>query len=341
MQRLLFAFLLMLAPAFAFAEGVPAPADATVPVETSIPTTITPADTPAASVPAPLTYTAIEGPASLTLGAEVLLDLPAGWSFIPKEQLRAYFAASQRAAGNWDLGCALSPGATPAELRLQFEPLGAVDDKAGLSETLALLARVQQTAGVANARRRALGQSETQILSWDQAPAYTQPERRLLWAERRASNGEEHVGWHLRLLGRGGVVKLDLQEAPDVLAEKADLAAALAAGLSFKPGRSLDARLPSDKASPLNLDALVLDGIFGRGALAGGNQREPLPLWGWIAGSLALAAALAAGALKAWRAFDSWRKAKAKAAAKEAQAREYERTLGASADDVEEIVEEE
>lgn len=80
-------------------------------------------DTPAA-VPIP-DATLVSGPTSLSLGAEATLQLPDGWRFVPSDQLRAYWRGRDLSVGPWDRGLVL-PDSGGFELRLVFEPLGAV-----------------------------------------------------------------------------------------------------------------------------------------------------------------------------------------------------------------------
>jgi uncharacterized membrane-anchored protein len=254
--------------------------------------------------PQTLVWTAVDGPAHLTLSSEVLLDLPAGWRFVPKDQLQAYFSPGGRTAGDWDLGVALGPGNGTPELRLQFEPMGAVDDRAGLEEPIALLARVQQMADADNAQRRRDGRPESQIKVWNQPPAYELAVHRLLFGETRSENGQDFAAWRLRLPGRAGVLKLDLLAPADALAALSSQAAVLAAGLSFQADRGLDARQASDKAAPLDLNGLVLDGVFGHPGY-GGPSKSSSPVWLWMILSALMAVALGVGAVLIWRRFQA------------------------------------
>jgi uncharacterized membrane-anchored protein len=279
-------------------------------------------------------WSPVTGPAHVTLGAEAQLELPQGWSFVPKDQLPAYFSPGPRRAGAWDLGVALGPDSGAPELRLQFEPMGAVDDRAGLEEPLALLARVQQAMDAENARRGLQGQAGTLVSGWSQAPAYELGAHRLLFGELRSSNGEDLAAWRLRLNGRAGVLKIDLVTGADRLANYAAAAAGLAEGLSFLPGRGLDAAQDSDRRAALDLNALVLDAVAGRGTAGPLPRRDALPLAVSATLALALGLAIVSGALGLYRWVRAWNAERGRLAAKERETRRYERELGASADEV-------
>ncbi|HXC64599.1 MAG TPA: DUF2167 domain-containing protein, partial [bacterium] len=166
--------------------------------------------------PAADTAELVAGPADLSLGAEVRLALPDGWRWVPKDKLQAYFGNDGRKAGAWDLGLALSPGQPLFEFRVQFEPLGAVTEPAASLDSAALMAKIQSAAATANQERREQGGLEVQIPGWSVEPSYDAASKRLVWGERRQAGADERRGWHARLLGRDGVVKLDV-EAPDDL----------------------------------------------------------------------------------------------------------------------------
>lgn len=307
------------------------------------PTAAAEAPTPApAAAPAAFqgVWTALEGPAGVTLGAEAFLSLPEQWTFIPRDQLHAYFGDGERRAGNWDLGVARGPGGAP-ELRLQFEPLGSVNDASGLEEPLALLARVQQASEAENARRRLSGQEEITVTGWSQAPAYELGAHRLLFGEIRSQNGEERFAWRLRLPGRAGVLKIDLTGPSDSMQGWTVAAAQLAQGLTFLPERGLEFRQPGDKVAVEDLNALVVEGVFGHPGPAGGSQRGSAPVGAWIVGTAFLAAALAFGSVSGMRRLREWRRQRERAEAREQEELELEKRLGTSGDDVEELTEEE
>lgn len=300
----------------------------------------TPAADPAQSTDLSPTVTSmVSGPAILTLGAQARLDLPPDWRWVAQEQLGAYFAASGRRSGRWDLGVALAPG-SPAELRLQFEPLGAVNDAdPSVLAPDALMARLEQAEDEANQRRRALGLPEARISAWVQAPGYDPAKRRLQWSELHQVGADEVLGWHARLLGREGVIKLDLVGPQAALLDQTPQAQALVDAVAFQAGKGLDLRQPTDKASPLGLDALVVDGASGRGALAGGAPPEPASLWAQLALWLAGAALAVWAALTGSRAWMAAARRKARQAEEEARLERLEKELGGRAEDVEEILE--
>ncbi|HTB34929.1 MAG TPA: DUF2167 domain-containing protein [bacterium] len=278
------------------------------------------------------------GPLDLTLGAEAHLSLPDGWHWVPKERLQAYFGSDGRKAGAWDLGLALSPGQPLFEFRVQFEPLGAVAEPAGPLDSAALLSKIQAAAATANLERRSQGGLDLQIPGWSEEPAYDPATKRLTWGERRVSGADERRGWHARLLGRAGVLKLDVEAPEDLMQLQTPLLQALFNALSLADGRALDDRGPADKAAAMDLPGLLLAGTLGRGSLKNeAPLEEPMSPVAVAALEAGLTLLLAWGAVAGWRGLQRRRHLRATVAAEVERLEQLEKDLGASADDVEEV----
>ena len=280
----------------------------------------------------------VAGPADLSLGAEVRLALPDGWHWVPKDKLQAYFGSDGRKAGAWDLGLALSPGQPLFEFRVQFEPLGAVAEPAAGPDSAALMAKIQAAAATANQERRAQGGMEVQIPGWSAEPAYDPASKRLVWGERRQTGADERRGWHARLLGRAGMVKLDVEAPDDLMPLQAPLLQTLFNGLSLAEGRGLADRQAADKPAAVDLDGLVLEGTLGRGSLnQGPSQEAPLPPAAVAGLEIAAALLLAWGGVAFWRGLKRRRHMQALVAAEVERLEKLEKDLGPSAADVEEV----
>lgn len=299
------------------------------------------AGSPAAAAQPESAAAAVEplaGPVDLSLGAEARLSLPEGWRWVPKDRLQAYFGADGRKAGAWDLGLALSPGQPQFEFRVQFEPLGAVAEPAAPPDTAAILVKVQAGASAANLERRAQGGLDTQIPGWAEEPAYDTTSKRLVWGERRESGAEERRGWHARLLGRAGVLKLDAEGPADLMPLQAPLLQTLFNSLSLAEGRGLADRVAGDRAATVDLDGLVLEGTLGRGSLGPvAAPEEPLSPLALALSGTAAALLMAWAAVAGWRGLRRWRHKRATVAAEIERLEMLEKQLGASADDVQEV----
>lgn len=290
-----------------------------------------------AALPVPEAHS-VAGPLDVALGSEAVLALPEGWRWVAKDQLPAYFAATKRPVGAYDLGVVLT--AEPAqELRLQFEPLGYVSE-AGLLDAATLLAQAQAAAAAEGPRRQRVGLAPRQLRAWRWEPNY-QPGNRVLrfgglWLEHE----QESLSMHLRWLGRRGVLKLDWKGDEEAAEAFSAVSEQLDAAMHFAPACGLADAQPGDRPAKLDLNGLVMDGYFGRGAMSGGKAEEPTPLAAFIGGALAVALALAWAGLKAWRRVGIWMKRRKQAQADEIRLGYYEKKLGGRADEVELEIEE-
>lgn len=278
-----------------------------------------------AAIPAP-DAVLVNGPASLTLGAEARLELPEGWRFVPRDQLPAFWRGQDKVLGAWDRGVAID--AAGHELRLLFEPCGRVASDKPL-DTAGLLGRAQALL------RKAPAAGGRELLRWQKDPQW-EPEASFLALSAVWRSGEEEsASLHLRWLGRSGVLKLDWRGPQDHAEGLLASAELLQKALSLVASQ---AHASAGTASKLDLEALALDGLVGRlGPTA--TAEDSVPLWAWLAGSLAGLAALGWGFYKGLMGFSAWLEARRKAQADAARLDKLEKDYGGRAADVEEIEE--
>jgi hypothetical protein len=284
------------------------------------------APAPAPAVPAAATATAalLDGPLSVSLGAEAMLALPAGWHWVAGPQLKAYFATHGHAPGPWDRGVALD--ADGREWRFIFEPGAPV----GLADSLdgaALLAKAQSLAPAAGLQR------------WLTDPRWDAAHASLRLASVWHSGEEDSAALSQRWLARRGVLKLDWR-GPLEQAEAAGAALdAMDAGLQWNSGQARAEALPAE-APKLALDAFAVEILLGRSARAPEATGDKVPLWGWIVGGLAGLGLLAWALYRLVHGLLGWLRARAEAKADAARLDALEKDYGGRAEDVEEIEEE-
>lgn len=284
--------------------------------------------TAVAAIPAP-DAVLVGGPASLSLGAEALLELPDGWRFVPRDQLPAFWRGQDRKAGAWDRGVALDPAGH--ELRLLFEPCGRVAAEAGL-QSATLLERAQ-------ALERTAHPDAARELRWQQDPLWDADAAFLSLSAVWRLNDEESAALHRRWLGRAGVLKLDWsgpQDQADAVQGSLD---ALRQGLTWAPGQAYPAApLAGAPAAKLSLDALALDCLVGRVVLNPAPENG-VPIWARVALGLAALVLLGLGLYKAVLGLKAWLEERRRAREDAARLDKLEKDYGGRAEDVEEIEE--
>jgi uncharacterized membrane-anchored protein len=281
----------------------------------------------------------VECPASVTLGAEAVLELPAGWCFVPREELAAYFGDGPHRVGAWDRGLVLA-GDPAFELRLLFEPLGAVALEP-LPDPEALLPRAQS---LAREVQRRPGRSSTvgrELAAWRWEPFFQPELQSLRFGGAWRQDGDELLSLHVRWLGRRGVLKLDWLGPEDEAEAFSAYAERLEEGLRFSVGHGRSDAGPADPIASLDLSGLVLDGLLGRAATQpGGKAAEPWPWWAWLAVAIAGSIAVAVGTLTAWRRLNAWLDRRQKRQDDARRLEHLERSFGGRADEVEVLDEE-
>lgn len=242
MPRMLFAFLALLLmqapPAAAQAQGGLSPQSGTVPLA--------------------------EADAEIALGND--------FSFYGPEDARTIMVdiwdnPPDAAAGV--LGIVMPAGKSPHERSwgaiVTWEPIGWVaSDDARNADYNALLAQMQAEARSLNRDRRAAGYPEVQIIGWAKTPQHDSVAHHISWArELRFFDGSPHaLDYDMRLLGRHGVLSMNVVGEMDQLEEVGAGAGELARRTSFNPGaRYEDFDAERDEVASYGVVGLVATGV--------------------------------------------------------------------------------
>ena len=151
----------------------------------------------------------------------------------------------------------------------EFVEIGYVkeDDKDELDGD-ALLESLREGTEAGNEFRREHGWGEIEVVGWERAPFYDQRTNNLTWATKvrgKGADGGESINWSTRLLGRRGVMNVDLVLAPEDLTVALGEFETSLGGFEFSPGHRYREWATGDKVAAVGLGALVLGGA---GAIA-------------------------------------------------------------------------
>ncbi|GGD51782.1 DUF2167 domain-containing protein [Erythrobacter arachoides] len=166
------------------------------------------------------------------------------------------------------LGLVMPAGSSPREKSwgavVTWEPIGWVSSEAMRSaDTDALLARMQGETLRANDARRARGFPAVTLIGWAQAPRHDSVRHSVTWGRELAfaDGGPNGLHYDLRLLGRRGVLSLDIVGEIDQLGEIRAAADDLATRVSFDPGaRYADFDAQRDEAAGYGIAGLIATG---------------------------------------------------------------------------------
>ncbi|MBC9032772.1 DUF2167 domain-containing protein [Sphingomonas sp. JC676] len=126
-----------------------------------------------------------------------------------------------------------------------------------------VLADMQAGDAADNEQRRAGGFPTMKLVGWAQPPAYNAADHALIWAREFENEGEANHGlnYDVRMLGRSGVLSLNMVSAMPLLKDVGGAAQAFGKSVTFEPGAGYaDFNASTDKVAEYGLAGLVAGG---------------------------------------------------------------------------------
>ncbi len=199
------------------------------------------------------------------------------------------------------LGIIMPAGTSPHERSwgaiVTWEPIGWVSSEdARDADYDEMLAQMQADARALSRERRAEGYPEVQVLGWAQEPQHDSVANTVSWArELRFFDGSPHaLHYDLRLLGRRGVLSMNMVGEMDQLEEIRTGAGELARRTQFNPGaRYADFDEERDEVASYGVAGLVATGV----GVALAKNLGALALLGKLAQPIGIALLVLAAAL--------------------------------------------
>jgi uncharacterized membrane-anchored protein len=209
-----------------------------------------------------------EGPSAAQLGSEATLAIPAGCVFTERQGARQFMIETQNQPSGKELGVLLCESEGVDDhwfVVFSYDGSGYVrDDEGGSINADAILASVRKGTDKGNEYRRSQGWETLRIVGWSTSPYYDPETNNLTWAiEAEVGTGAANrvVNHSVRLLGRGGVMHVDLVAGPEQVASTMPVFASVVASHSFVPGRRYAEWRDGDKIASYGLTALVAGGV--------------------------------------------------------------------------------
>ncbi len=235
------------------------------------------------------------GPARLSLGDKLAeIDLPQDFGLVSKSKTEEFC----KAEGNSTEGVlgmivpkfAKEEKAPPYFVMCRFEDIGYVkDDDAGKLDAAELLKAFKEGNKEANEDRKREGITPFYVGDWSELPHYDKAKHQVVWGievkdEDAANAPVSAVNYNTRILGRRGVLSMNLVSDPATLEKNKKEVAKLLDRTTFVKGASYaDYQPGKDKDSGLGITGLILGG----GALAAAAKFGVLGgLWKWAIGLL-------------------------------------------------------
>lgn len=236
-----------------------------------------------------------QGPVLGDLGAEAEVRVPAGCLFTKGDGVRMFMELTENTTSPAERAVVFCPDSLEDSwfVVFSFDESGYVkDDERDKLDADALLASLQQGTREGNAERTSHGYPALTLDGWAKPPYYDPQTNNLTWGTLiSSSSGGHSVNHSVRLLGRGGVMNVDLIVGRDQYEAAQPAFNALVGGFTYRSGHRYSEWRSGDKLAAYGLTALVAGGA----GVALANSGLLAKLWKFI---LAGVAAVAAGIKK-------------------------------------------
>lgn len=148
---------------------------------------------------------------------------------------------------------------------ITYEDTGHVSDSKAKEEDYAsVLKSMQESQEAANPEREKAGYPAMHLAGWAQPPSYDPASHSLIWARelRIADQPTNALNYDVRLLGRTGVLSLNMLSEMPLLGDVRSGAQAFGQAVTFEPGAAYaDFNASTDKAAEYGLAGLVAGGV--------------------------------------------------------------------------------
>jgi uncharacterized membrane-anchored protein len=205
-------------------------------------------------------------------GANAVLHLGDDYYFLPASEARVVLTegwGNPVEATEGVLGMVFPAGRTFADdtwgAVVTYEDTGHVaDDDAQSTDYAALLREMQEGEGSINEERTRQGFPTQHLVGWAQTPVYDARTHSVVWARNIQFQGspENTLNYDIRLLGRSGVLSLNMVTVMSDLAETREAAQRFAASAEFQPGaRYADFQPGRDRVAEYGVAGLIAAGV--------------------------------------------------------------------------------
>jgi uncharacterized membrane-anchored protein len=216
-----------------------------------------------------------EGPVNGTLGSEATVKVPEGCRFTAGPGTKVFLELNENPTDGDERGTVICPG--PGEnggmwfVIFTYRGSGYVkDDERDAINADKLLAQLRKGNKAGNEERRSRGWETLELDGWERAPYYDQRTNNLTWGLRLIdASGDTTINHSVRLLGRGGVMEVDLVAGPKLAEAAIPDFETMLAGFTYIPGQQYAEWRTGDKVAAYGLTALVAGGAGAVAAKSG------------------------------------------------------------------------
>ncbi|QPQ55890.1 DUF2167 domain-containing protein [Allosphingosinicella flava] len=205
-------------------------------------------------------------------GANAVLHLGSNYYFLPADEAKRVLTdvwGNPPDVAEGVLGLVLPAGKTVFDdswgAVITFEETGYVSDEdAKTSDYDEIIENIRAAEPEINAERARGGYAEQHIVGWAQAPTYDPQTHSLIWAQniRFGDQADHSLNYDVRLLGRKGVLSMNMLSSMSHLAETREAAGKFGRSAEFTPGnRYADFNPATDAKADFGIAGLVAAGV--------------------------------------------------------------------------------
>jgi uncharacterized membrane-anchored protein len=205
-------------------------------------------------------------------GANAVLHLGQDYYFLPANEARVVLTegwGNPPAQADGVLGMVFPAGRTFADdtwgAAITYEATGYVSDSdAASTDYAAMMTEMQSGESETNAELARQGFPARHLVGWAQAPAYDARTHSIVWARnlRFADAAENTLNYDIRMLGRHGVLSLNMVTVMSDLAGTRAAAQRFASAAEFVPGeRYADYQAGTDQVAEYGIGGLIAAGV--------------------------------------------------------------------------------
>ncbi len=207
---------------------------------------------------------AIPGPSDIAVTNQAHLQLPEGFSYVPRSQAQRLLKALD-GEGDSEVEGMVLPNSDEEQwmMVLSYKPAGYIkDDDAKEWNPDDMLNNLREGTEAANAERKARGISELEVVGWAEVPHYSAQEHHLRWSASARDKGSQDpnytINYNTLALGREGYVSMNLVTDLQNVERLKPVAGNLISALKFDSGKHYsDFKEGTDKVAEYGLAALV------------------------------------------------------------------------------------
>ena len=254
----------------------------------------------------------VDGPAVGKLGSIAQAAVPASCRFTESKGAKEFMELTENPTSGEEVGalfCETATPGNPAENKrwfviFEFDESGYVkDDEKSSLDANAILTTLREGQREGNKERRRRGWSELTLDGWKRAPYYDDRTNNLTWAVSVSDQEDTTVNHSVRLLGRGGVLKVDLVIDPGTFDRALPAFDSIIDGTSFVAGQRYAEWREGDKVAAYGLTALVAGGAGAAAVKLGRFGKLWKPIAAFFAAAWKVLAVAVAGAAAKVKAF--------------------------------------